>query len=366
MRSMSIRLRLTLLYTTILAITLVAFSSLLYVTQSHSVYDSIKGDLLRQASGFVRGNGRVPAPGEGPPMPGELPPGRSPEVSLPSGILLGRWAQTRSLTGAILGQSFDLSSTSLPLSQEGLRAAQNGSSWFETAQVEDQPLLIYSQSYTTQDGLVQIVQLAFPIAQAQQSLNMLRLIFLAGSSLAILAAFAMGWVLAGTALHPIDRITQTARAIGAEHNFGRRVDHEGPADEVGQLAVTFNDMLAELEAAYRQLEDAFESQQRFVADASHELRTPLTTVRGNIELLRRDPPVDPAERKEILADTSDEAYRLMRLVNQLLPLARADAGQKLRHESLPVKPLLEDVCPQAKLLAPDSTIACDPPSDLAV
>jgi signal transduction histidine kinase len=56
----------------------------------------------------------------------------------------------------------------------------------------------------------------------------------------------------------------------------------------------------------------------------------------------------------------------MRLVNPLLLMARADAGQKLRHESLPVKPLLEDVCRQAKLLAPDSTIACDPPSDLAV
>jgi signal transduction histidine kinase len=134
------------------------------------------------------------------------------------------------------------------------------------------------------------VQLAFPIAQAQQSLNMLRLILLAGGSLAMMATFAMGWVLAGTALRPIHSITQTARAIGAEHNFGRRVDHEGPSDEVGQLAVTFNDILAELEAAYRQLEDAVESQRRFVADASHELRTPLTTVRGNVELRRREPP----------------------------------------------------------------------------
>ena len=134
--------------------------------------------------------------------------------------------------------------------------------------------------------------MAFPIAQPQQSLNALRLVLVVGSSLAILAAFALGWVLAGTALRPIQRITQTAQAIGAERNFGRRVEHKGPADEVGQLAVTFNAMLAELESGYRQLEDALYSQRRFVADASHELRTPLTTVRGNIELLRREPPID--------------------------------------------------------------------------
>jgi two-component system OmpR family sensor kinase len=189
---------------------------------------------------------------------------------------------------------------------------------------------------------------------------------LAGSSLAIILAFAIGWVLAGAALRPIHRITQTAQAIGAEHNFSRRVDHEGPADEVGQLAFTFNDMLAELETAYRQLEDTLESQKRFVADASHELRTPLTTVRGNIELLRREPPIAFAERMEILTDTTDEVDRLIRLVNQLLQLARADAGQELQREVFPVKPLLEDVCRQAKLLAPDTTIACEPAPDLLV
>jgi len=365
-RSMSIRLRLTLLYSAILALTLIAFSTLLYVTQAHATYNSIRSDLQRQADRFTRSNELFPGVGGPPPAPGEGPPGGPPEVSLPSGTLPGRWSQTRSITGTVIARSLDLSSTSLPLSDEGLRIVQSGSGWFETAQVEEQPLLIHSRRYTTPNGVVQIVQIAFPIAQAQQSLNTLRLILVAGSSLAIIVAFAAGWVLAGTALRPIHRITQTAGAIGAEHNFGRRVDHEGPVDEVGQLAVTFNDMLAELEAAYRQLEDAFESQQRFVADASHELRTPLTTVRGNIELLRRDPPVDPAERKEILADTSDEVDRLIRLVNQLLLLARADAGQKLRHEPLAVKPLLEDVCRQAKLLAPDSTIACDPPSGLTV
>jgi two-component system OmpR family sensor kinase len=360
MRGMSIRLRLSLLYSAILAVTLIAFSTILYVAQSRAMYDGIRADLVRQVAGFERAAGQPPAPSGASPVPGETPPRPPPDIDLPNGTLRGRWTQTRSLTGEILGRSLDLSSTSLPLSEAGLQSTRNGSGWFETAQVQDQPLLIYSAPYTTQDGATQIVQIAFPISQPQQSLNTLRLALLAGSSLAIIAAFVAGWVLAGTALRPIHRITQTARAIGAEHNFSRRVDHPGPADEVGQLAVTFNDMLAELEAAYHQLEDALESQKRFVADASHELRTPLTTVRGNIELLRREPPVAPAERSEILVDTSDEVDRLIRLVNQLLLLARADSGKAVQREMLPVQLLLDDVCRQARLLAPESTIRLDP------
>ena len=187
-----------------------------------------------------------------------------------------------------------------------------------------------------------------------------------GCGLVIVVAFAIGWVLAGTALRPIHRITSTAQAIGAERNFSHRVQHVGPTDEVGQLALTFNNMLAELESAYRQLEGALDSQRRFVADASHELRTPLTTVRGNVELLRREPPVGTEERMEILADTTDEVDRLIRLVNQLLALARADAGQPLRHDRVRVKPLLEDVYRQAKLLAPEAAILADPPPDVMV
>jgi signal transduction histidine kinase len=210
------------------------------------------------------------------------------------------------------------------------------------------------------------VQVAFPITQPEQSLRALRTILVIGCSLVIVAAFAIGWALAGTVLRPIHRITRTAQAIGAERDFGRRVQHTGPTDEVGQLAITFNTMLAELESAYRQLEQSLDSQRRFVADASHELRTPLTTVRGNIELLRREPPLDAQEQAEVLADTRDEVDRLIRLVHQLLVLARADAGQALQREPLPIKPLLEDVCRQFRLLAPQRTILCESVADVQV
>jgi two-component system OmpR family sensor kinase len=363
---MSIRLRLTLLYSVILALTLIAFSTILYVAQTHFTYDSIKTNLIRQADAFAHGPRRFPGSSGQPEIPGAPSGGPPPEGNLPGGALPARWAQIRSFDDTVIWQSPDLSDTTLPLSDKGLQAVQNGTGWFETAQVQDQPLLIYSQPFRAQDGAVEIVQVATPIAERAQALSTLRLILVVGCSLVTIVAFAIGWVLSGTVLRPIHRITHTAQAIGAEHDFSRRVQHAGPTDEVGQLAVTFNTMLAELETAYRQLEQTLESQRRFVADASHELRTPLTTIRGNIELLRREPPIDAAERVDVMADTTDEVERLIRLVNQLLVLARVDAGQPLQCEPLPVQPLLEDICRQARLLAPDDTIRCESAPDVRV
>jgi len=366
---MSIRLRLTLLYTAILALTVIAFSSILYVTQTRATYQSIRTNLIGQTAGLIRATEHAPVP---PPDPSQnvpdagAPPDKPIVMGLPSDTLPGRWTQTRRIDGTVMGRTPDLSGVTLPLSDKGLAAVQGGSAWYETAQVDNEPLLIYSQPHTSRDGTTLIIQVAFPIAQPQQSLNALRLVLILGSTLVILAAFALGWVLAGAALRPIQRITQTAQAIGAERNFGRRVEYRGPADEVGELAVTFNGMLAELESGYRQLEEALHSQRRFVADASHELRTPLTTVRGNIELLRREPPIDAGERAEIVADTTEEVDRLIRLVNQLLALARADAGQALRDDPVPVQPLIEDVCRQARLLTPRTAIQCDAPADILV
>jgi signal transduction histidine kinase len=175
----------------------------------------------------------------------------------------------------------------------------------------------------------------------------------------------LGWVLAGMSLRPIHRLTQTAQTIGAERDFSRRVEHTGPDDEVGRLAKTLNAMLAELQGAYRQVEQALDMQRRFVADVSHELRTPLTTLSGNVELLRREPPISAEDRSEVLADMGSESKRLIRLVNDLLTLARADAHQSLQSEPVPVKPLVEEVCRQARLLAPEREIDCSAPHDVA-
>jgi two-component system OmpR family sensor kinase len=99
---------------------------------------------------------------------------------------------------------------------------------------------------------------------------------------------------------------------------------------------------------------------------SHELRTPLTTLRGNLALLCRQPPIQPQERQDILDDMVDENERLIRLVNDLLALARAEAGQQLLSERVPISPLMRDLCRQARLLDPSRQIVCEPAPDLIV
>jgi len=166
----------------------------------------------------------------------------------------------------------------------------------------------------------------------------------------------VGWTLSGLSLRPIQRITQTAQSIGEERDFTRRVDYNGPRDEVGQLASTFNQMLASLQEAYQKVEHALTMQRNFVADVSHELRTPLTTLRGNLGLLSRVPPTPAEEQADILTDMVDESDRLIRLVNDLLLLARADAGRSLAMEPLAIQPLMEETVRQARQLAMDREI----------
>ena len=340
---MSIRLRLTLLYSTILALTLIAFSGTLYLTQARATMNESRKELAKRAQYFI-----------------DRPPPRHSSDKRPSAprTKIGTIFQVRTLDGDVLDRSPNLEdSLPLPLSEEALLAAQRGETSIEIGVIETERLLIQNQPYISNEaGQPLILQVAVSLADQDQNLSTLGRILIAGSSVAVIAAFGIGWLLAGLALRPINRLRHTAQAIGAERDFGRRVDYSGPKDEIGQLVTTFNNMLAELQAAYLQVEETLQAQRRFVADASHELRTPLTTLRGNIGLLQRKPPIRAEDRADVLADMVDETERLMRLVNELLVLARADAGRPLRQEPVRLKPLLEDVYQQVKLLAPQRSI----------
>lgn len=137
--------------------------------------------------------------------------------------------------------------------------------------------------------------------------------------LGIALALTGGLAISAGALRPIANMTETARAIALSRGFARRIEiRKDGRDELSELGRTFNHMLASLDEAYRR-------QQRFVADVSHELRTPLTAVQGDLELLAR-PGLPPDEVGATLDEARRETRRLARLVDDLLVLARADAG----------------------------------------
>ncbi len=363
---MSIRLRLTLLYSSILALTLVIFSLALYTILRQVLYTGLTNDLVADARALVEArsapDGRESSehgnPPSRPPWYGRRP---APRFGTPE-----TFGQVISLDGSVVYASANLEEVELPLSAEGWQAVKGGRPWRESAVVENQPFYIYSTPLLTQGRVTAVVQVARPATEQEASLGVLRSLLTLGTILATLTAFGVGWVLAGAALRPINRLTQTARAIGAERNFDRRVEHAGPNDELGRLATTFNQMLSELQTAFHQTQQSLLAQRRFVADASHELRTPLTTIRGNLGLLQRRPPISPDDREAVLGDSVEETERLMRLVQSLLTLARADAGQAVRTEAVAVPPTVEDVVRQTRRLAPDHHITAEAIPDLVV
>jgi two-component system OmpR family sensor kinase len=343
---MSIRLRLSLLFTAILATTLIAFSIGLFLTLGRTTHDLIKDRLIDESKQLIANQefrlDRIVI--------------RPAKLGLSETLI-----QTRSLDGEIVDRSDELEkmSLSLPLSDDELESVQGGMYSVEQTTLGDVRLLVYTARVKIHGQSVGILQVARSLDAQAQALQTLQRLLLVGTSVAVVIAFGAGWLLAGIALRPINRITQTAKAIGAQRDFGQRVENRGPADEVGQLATTFNQMLAELQAAYRQEEQALQAQRRFVADASHELRTPLTTIRGNIALLQRDPPIAPDDREAALADMADEGERMSRLVNSLLTLARADAGRQLRQEPVALKPLVEDACRKVRPLDTGHVLDCN-------
>ena len=360
---MSIRLRLTLLYTAILALTLVAFGGVLYVSQANSTMALLRNDLIaeanRLASAWARA--RMPVPWrprseeaeDGTPMQG---------MPFPEGVL--RELRTRDILGVFDAQGVALALPGsrgdevLALSEEGLAHLQRGETWFEIAPTDEGRFLVYNQPVLAGSEVIGFVQMARSLEDRDRSLRALGLTLILGSGLTAVVAFGIGWVLSGATLRPIHRITRTAQQIGQERDFASRVAYRGPNDELGRLATTFNEMLARLQDAYQHVTHALQVQRDFVADVSHELRTPLTTVRGNLALLRRHPALSSEEQEDILADLIGESDRLIRLVGDLLTLARADAERKLSCEPVDVVPIAEDVCRQARTLDPGRDIQC--------
>ncbi len=198
-----------------------------------------------------------------------------------------------------------------------------------------------------------------PLQAVEQGLNGLRFFIFLVTLLTLAGAFAASWFVAGRALRPLRAMAATAEGIGATQDLSRRLPESPVRDEVGRLGASFNSMLARLEDAYHSLEMALEAQRRFVADASHELRTPLTTIRGNADLLLRHRRISSRDRQASLRDIAAESERLSRMADELLTLARAEAGQRPAAEPLDLEPLLREVVRRARAANPERTLALE-------
>jgi heavy metal sensor kinase len=185
--------------------------------------------------------------------------------------------------------------------------------------------------------------------------------FLLAGSVTLLISLLAGYLVAARTAGPLRRMARIAARVDAGE-LSPRMAQQGPRDEVRALADSFDFMLD-------RLEDAFARQRAFASDASHELRTPLTVIRGQLEVLARQP--DPAgqdvRRVERLVRT--EILRMERLVDDLLVLARADEQEFLRPRTIDLPSFARELIDAARTTAdrrfelgsiPEGTIEADP------
>ena len=149
-----------------------------------------------------------------------------------------------------------------------------------------------------------------------------------------------GWIVAGRALRPVARITATARRVAVEGDLGERIALDGPADELRELADTFDTML-------ERLDRTFAGQRRFVANASHELRTPLAIMRAEIEERLDDPTASESELREMASVLHDAVGRCEALIASLLTLARGQEALQ-RHEDVDLGDVVRSVAARSQ------------------
>jgi heavy metal sensor kinase len=319
----SIRERLTLWYSLVLMASLTLFGIGTWLVVSHSLRASLEDTLNEHAKGVITVLRSV-NPGKPRHLREELTEYAS---AAPGGNLMEvRDSEDHQI----------LSSKTVTLD-----AADSAS----TLGVQTQPSGHY-RTYTTKvsaSGESYRVLVATPMDATEATLRRVRMLLLWSTPMVVLLASLGGYWISRRALAPVDEITLAAQAIGIQ-NLSQRLTVPSTGDEIQRLSETWNGMLARLEAAVKRLS-------QFTADASHELRTPIALIRTTAELtLRRER--SPETYREALRQVVLESERTTRLVEDLLLLARADAGlPSLPLERLELTPLVRDVCQQGQVLA---------------
>jgi len=303
----SIKFRFTIWYLLVLAVLLIALSAGVYFYLSRSLYQNLD-DSLELRSTQLRS------------IPAILESIRQREFQEELGeiVILYFYSGNQLVEMSPRG-------ISIPLSDEFISGVIAGSSSFtttQTAEGEGLRLLAVPINISTLGPPPGIQPAALVIAhstkQIDQALAGLVRTLIIAVPLALVLAAGGGIFLARRALKPVDKIAQTAREIG-ESDLSQRIN-VNTKDELGRLAATLNEMIG-------RLEKAFQRQKQFTSDVSHELRAPLAVIEAESSLaLQKERP--PSDYRQSLETISQETKQMSSLIDQMLILARADAGKE--------------------------------------
>lgn len=188
---------------------------------------------------------------------------------------------------------------------------------------DNEPYRVATVPVRTPDGELRLAQVALPIDDVQESVDQLTAALVVGAPAVIAVLAALTWLLVGRALRPVDALRRQAADIPGTA-LDQRLTVPDSGDELARLAQTFNALLARVEAATAR-------QRQFLADAAHEIRSPLASLRTQLEVAGLH---DDAQWREQLPDLVEDSQRLSRLVDDLLRLARLDAGAPLARDQV--------------------------------
>jgi two-component system sensor histidine kinase CiaH len=289
------RWRLTLVFTGVLVVVLIACGVVVYLTTRSVMYDRVDHDLEDRARSDLAlfQGGPHGEPDRGPPGSGsEFDPG-------------GYFYAISDTDGQILKGSAYLDTQALASSTTLVKAMDNGDTFADTKSSKGEPQRIYAFAVTV-NGTPGVVQIGRSTEPEEAALSQLRIVLLAVLAVSIVPAVGGGYLLSGRALRPI--------------------------------------------------KTAMDSQRTFIADASHELRTPVAVVRTNAELLKRhlgpDTGHTAASDQVALDDILSESDRLGRMVDQMLTLAEADAGQRtVLSSEISLNELIDEVARSMRSIA---------------
>jgi heavy metal sensor kinase len=297
---MSLRARLTLLYTTLLGGILLLFGVTVYFLVGFLLTNQVDDNLI-QTFEDIRTNTRLESVGN-------IEVLRLPSLNLAGNVYAQAWdrsGQLRASNIPDLRQPFD------PVSM------QSSTPVFSEVNLQGIHLRVLSVPLVVGERPIGKLQLASNLRLVDATMHTLVTVLVIGSLIAMGVTALVVWLSTRRALAPLEAVTQTALQITRADDLSRRILYQGPpGDEVGQLINAFNQTLA-------RLENLFNTQRRFLADVGHELRTPLTVIKGNAELLRRIGSPD----EESLEGIENEVDRLTRMVGDLLLLAQAESGK---------------------------------------
>jgi signal transduction histidine kinase len=335
---MTIRKKLILLYSGLLAVLILTFGLVVFGVIRSTWIEAVDSALVETATQVKTNSRMFPVPEFGSPKIGVVL--AEMDVFRASGVLVQAW-WTASGDPKWLGGSTNLGKYTKPLDSSALDATENTATNVHINDIEFR-VLTSPIRLIGQERVLGYLQVAASLQTVNEATGKLSLVMLIGGGLTMLVSVMIGTWLSNQTLKHIEAITGAADSISTAKDLSTRLPWDGPMDELGRLTQVFNKMMD-------RIEHLFGVQQRLVADVSHELRTPLTAIRGNLDLMKRYGP-----HSDSLEAIESEAERMTRLVNDVLTLARADYGSlTLELGEVDLDTVMAEVYREAQVLAKD-------------